>query len=299
VTTPNLGPNTFLAPLLTNASSFEPNIIGVALPPGVSIAANGAVTGGRPTSGVGPVSIYRSNATSRYDALQLQLRGRYTRMQYQVAYTFSKTTDDVSDAFDLAGAFALPQNSRTFAGERAASNFDARHRISYNFIYDLPEYKDRSASFRFLFGGWQVASSGFFHTGQPFTVNSIYDVNLDGNLTDRLNNTNGIQVTGDRQHPLRLTTANTFSLLAGIGQDGSIPRNSFRAGNVLELDLSFVKRFAITESKSLTFRMDIFNFPDRANYGIPVRFLEAPGFGSATDTVTPGRRIQFALKFSF
>jgi hypothetical protein len=221
------------------------------------------------------------------------------KMQYQVAYTFSRTTDDVSDVFDLAGASALPQNSRTFAGERAASNFDARHRISYNFIYDLPEYKDRSASFRFLFGGWQIASSGFFHTGQPFTVNSIYDVNLDGNLTDRLNNTNGIQVTGDRQHPLRLTTANTFSLLAGIGQDGGIPRNSFRAGNVLELDLSFVKRFAVTESKNLTFRMDIFNFPDRANYGIPVRLLEAPGFGSATDTVTPGRRIQFALKFSF
>jgi hypothetical protein len=221
------------------------------------------------------------------------------RMQYQVAYTLSRTTDDVSDMFDLAGASALPQNSRTFAGERAASNFDARHRISYNFIYELPEYKDRNAAFRFFFGGLQIASSGFFHTGQPFTVNSIYDVNLDGNLTDRLNSTSGIRVTGDRSHPLELTTSNTFSLLAPIGQDGSVPRNSFRSGNVMELDLSIVKKFAITESKNLTFRMDIFNFPDRANYGIPVRFLEAPGFGRATDTVTPGRRIQFALKYTF
>lgn len=300
VTTPNLGPNNFLAPLLTNASSLEPNIIGVALPPGVSITSGGLVTGGRPTSGVGPVNIYRTNASSRYDSLQLQARGRFMRrMQYQVAYTLSRTTDDVSDMFDLAGASALPQNSRTFAGERAASNFDARHRISYNFIYELPEYKDRNAAFRFFFGGLQIASSGFFHTGQPFTVNSIYDVNLDGNLTDRLNSTSGIRVTGDRSHPLELTTSNTFSLLAPIGQDGSVPRNSFRSGNVMELDLSIVKKFAITESKNLTFRMDIFNFPDRANYGIPVRFLEAPGFGRATDTVTPGRRIQFALKYTF
>jgi hypothetical protein len=30
-----------------------------------------------------------------------------------------------------------------------------------------------------------------------------------------------------------------------------------------------------------------------------VRFLEAPGFGQATDTITPGRRIQFALKYNF
>jgi len=45
--------------------------------------------------------------------------------------------------------------------------------------------------------------------------------------------------------------------------------------------------------------MDVFNFINRANFGIPVRLLEAPGFGQAVNTVTPGRRIQFALKYSF
>jgi hypothetical protein len=45
--------------------------------------------------------------------------------------------------------------------------------------------------------------------------------------------------------------------------------------------------------------MDVFNFINRANFGIPVRLLEAPGFGQAMDTITPGRRIQFALKYSF
>jgi len=59
-----------------------------------------------------------------------------------------------------------------------------------------------------------------------------------------------------------------------------------------------IKPFSIG-SNHLSFRTDIFNFINRANYGIPVRLLEAPGFGRAVNTVTPGRRIQFALKYEF
>jgi hypothetical protein len=300
-TTPNLGLNYLVAPLffIPNPINSQGTLSGFTLDPG-SLAAGGGLTAGRPIPNVGPISQFETTAKSRYDALQLQMRGRLKRrMQYQMAYTFSRTEDDVSDVFDLAGASALPQNSLTFAGERASSNFDARHRFSYNFIYELPNENTRSAAYRFFLGGLQIASSGFFHTGQPFTVNSIYDINLDGNLTDRLNSTAGITVTGNRSQPLRLTTANTFSLLAPIGSDGSIGRNSFRAGNVLSLDVSFIKPWKISERQSLTFRMDIFNFIDRANYGIPVRFLEAPGFGQAVDTVTPGRRVQFSLKWTF
>jgi hypothetical protein len=49
----------------------------------------------------------------------------------------------------------------------------------------------------------------------------------------------------------------------------------------------------------MIFRAEFFNFVNRANFGIPVRHLEAPAFGQSVDTVTPGRRIQFALKYSF
>ena len=125
-------------------------------------------------------------------------------------------------------------------------------------------------------------------------------MNLDGNLTDRLNSTNGIQLTGDRRQPIRLAPGvDPTSLLAPIGTDGQVPRNTFRAGNILELDLSVIKSFEITEQSRLQFRVDFFNFINRANFGVPVRLLEAPGFGQATETVTPGRRIQFALKYSF
>ncbi|CAN5614790.1 hypothetical protein BH18ACI1_BH18ACI1_13980 [soil metagenome] len=255
----------------------------------------------RPVANVGSINQFETTGKSRYDSLQIGLRGRLSQsFQYRASYVYGKVKDDVSDVFDLAGAFALPQNSLTFAGEYAPANFDVRHRFTYSFIYDLPELKNQNNTVRQLLGGWQIAGTGKFNTGQPFTVNSIYDVNLDGNLTDRLNTTRSITETGSRRQPLALAdNVDPTTLLADFCDDGAVPRNSFRAGSILDLDLSFIKRFKIREGQNLQVRTDIFNFINRANFGIPVRFLEAPGFGQATDTITPGRRIQFAVKYLF
>jgi hypothetical protein len=288
--TPNLGPNGVLVPLLFDVDPNDPRqpvFLGLALPP----------EGGRPVPGAGAISRFETTASSRYDSLQLQLRGRLRRqLQYQASYTYGRATDDVSDVFDLAGASALPQDPRNLAAERGPANFDVRHRLTYNFIYDLPRFDGRAA--RFLLGGVQIAGLGSYHTGQPFTVNSIFDVNLDGNLTDRLNTANGITATGDRRQPYRLTV-NPTTLLAPVGESGRVGRNTFRAGSVLDLNMAVSKRVRLGERQQLLLRVDVFNFINRANYGVPVRFLEAPGFGAATDTVTPMRRFQFALKYSF
>jgi len=300
LTTPNLGPNAYLFPTSINVVGNQPNVSGFATGPGQRIQPNGVIVGSRPTPTTGAVNTYASSANSRYDSMQIHLRGRFPKaVQYQIAYTLSRSIDDVSDVFDLAGASALPQNSLTFAGERAPANFDARHRLSYSFGYDLPAFANASRATRLLLGGFQLASLGRFQSGQPFTVNNVWDVNLDGNLTDRLNTTRGLEITGDGSRPLILVTPEPASLAAPIGQDGQIDRNSFRAGNILELDLALVKSFAFTTQQRLTVRAEIFNFIDRANFGIPIRFLGAAGFGRAVDTITPGRRIQFALKYSF
>lgn len=255
--TPNLGPNNIVVPLRSSVdeNSLVPYFAGVTRAPNF----------GRPTNGLGAVTLYETTARSRYDALQVQLRGRLTRFDFQFNYTLSKALDDVSDIFDLAGASALPQNSLK-PDERGPANFDARHRVAYQITYALPTLSGSPAVGRLFFGGWEILSTGQFQTGQPFTVNSLIDINLDGNLTDRL---------------------------------GSIGRNAFRAGNYLLLNLAVVKNFNLTEQQRVTLRAEFFNFINRANFGVPVRFLEAPGFGQATDTVTPGRRVQFALKYSF
>ncbi|MGI8641323.1 MAG: carboxypeptidase regulatory-like domain-containing protein [Pyrinomonadaceae bacterium] len=274
------------------------------------IAAQGTVSGGTPSfsprrfPNAGVINQFETTGRSQYHSLQVELHGRLTRsFQYRTNYVYGNVKDDVSDVFDLAGAFALPQNSVTFAGEYAPANFDVRHRFTYNFVYETPEFRNQNDFVRFLLGGWQIAGTGKFNTGQPFTVNSIFDRNQDGNLTDRLNNTQFITVTEDRRQPLNRTCdpnlGNCRAALAAFGADGSVPRNSFRAGSILDLDLSFIKRFALREGQTVQFRTDIFNFINRANFGVPVRFLEATGFGQATDTVTPGRRFQFAVKYIF
>ncbi|HSK74666.1 MAG TPA: TonB-dependent receptor, partial [Pyrinomonadaceae bacterium] len=255
-----------------------------------------------PNAGV--VNQFETTGRSQYHSLQVELRGRLTRnFQYRTNYVYGKVRDDVSDVFDLAGAFALPQNSVTFEGEYAPANFDVRHRFTYNFIYETPGFENRNGFVQFLLGGWQVAGTGRFNTGQPFTVNSIYDRNQDGNLTDRLDNLQFITVNDDRRQPLIRTCEPNLggcrAALAAFGEDGSIPRNSFRAGNVLELDLSLAKWFRVYEEQSFQFRVDVFNFINRANFGVPIRILEFPGFGQATETITPGRRVQIGLKYAF
>ncbi|HEY9284982.1 MAG TPA: hypothetical protein VIP46_16125, partial [Pyrinomonadaceae bacterium] len=305
-TTPNLGPNTFVvlagvgpAPALSGAGAvLEPAFFGFTLAPGSRPTAERFV-GGRPSPSAGAVFQFETTARSWYNSLQAQMRARLgRRFQGQLAYTYGKAIDDVSDVFDLAGASALPQDSFDLDSERGFANFDVRHRVSYHFIYDLPFFAGRPGLARFLLGGVQIAGTGSFHTGQPFTVNSIFDVNLDGNLTDRLNTTQGIVSTGDRRQPYRLTV-DPRQLVAPVGLNGAVGRNTFRASNFFSTDLSVVKNFRFAEAQAISLRVDIFNLTNRDNYGIPVRYLEAPGFGESTNTVTPSRRVQFSLKYNF
>ena len=296
-TTPNLGSSLTVAPTSITARNGTniPSVRGTVVIP--SRPLDRTDDNGNFES-LGAVNQFGTTASSRYDALQVQVRGRFINtLDLRASYTFSKVTDDVSDVFDLAGAYALPQNSFDLNAERGFANFDVRHRWTYDLVYSFPKVSSHGFS-HWLTRGMQVSTTGRFHSGQPFTVNSVVDVNLDGNLTDRLDSTQGIIRTGDRRQPLRLETDETGSLLAPFGQNGRIGRNTFRAGNVLELDASVIKRFPLGGG-DLAFRADLFNFIDRANYGVPVRLLEAPGFGKATTTVTPGRRIQFGVKYEF
>ncbi|HYP53153.1 MAG TPA: hypothetical protein VEQ42_06410, partial [Pyrinomonadaceae bacterium] len=293
ITTPFLGPNVFPVIGSVGATVAGPNSVAGPQISGIvsrPVRVNPAGPLGALASRVGSFNVIETTGRSRYDSFQASLRGRYaTRFQYQVAYTFSKAFDEVSDVFDVAGAAALPQNSLTLAGEYARSNFDVPHRLAYNFLWDIVP----GAS------GFQLAGTGQFQSGQPFTVNSIIDVNTDGNLTDRLNSLDGVNVTDENRQRLTLSTTDTRGLLAPLGRDGAVRRNSFRAGNFALVNLTVIKKFGFTETQNMALRFDVFNLLNRENFGVPVRFLEAPGFGGATETVTPGRRLQIGLKYTF
>ncbi len=243
-------------------------------------------------------TVFESSGSSTYNSLQLEGRCRYNRhYQFGVALTYSHVIDDVSDFFDTAGAFPLPQNSRR-RSERASANFDSRLRGVVSFLWDLPP----SGTSRWL-GGWQLAGIFVSQTGQPFTVNSALDVNRDGNLTDRLHLTDklilGPLQADPRTRLLLAPGANTLELIAPDGMDGAVGRNAFRAPGLATLDLALTKTFELTARHRIRFRTEAFNFFNRSHFGIPVRILEAPGFGQSVNTAVPARMLQFAVKYLF
>ncbi|HJQ71134.1 MAG TPA: carboxypeptidase-like regulatory domain-containing protein [Blastocatellia bacterium] len=274
--TPNLGPNGIprvrdIVPVTLDRFLF-PGFVGENLAPGFL-----NTTGGRPFPLLGSFTSIESDANSIYHGLQLQLIKRLSGgVQLTGAYTWSHAIDEVSDLFDTAGASALPQNSFDRAAERGDASFDVRHRFVYSALWDLPFWRDNS-----LLGGWQVASIGTFMTGQPYSVLFCCDVNLDGNLTDRVSDPN----------------------LTDIGASG---RNNFRAPGVATVDLTVNKVFRFTEYQNLEFRSEFFNLFNRTHFGVPVRQLFFGGVGLSpltsqtfVDTRVPARTIQFALKYNF
>ncbi len=287
-TTPNLGPSLNIVPTRLDVLPLQfqlPEFRGrVSTPP-------------RALNGLGAIQLFQTSARSRYDSLQIQFRQRLTdTLRFQSSYWISNSSDDVSDVFELAGASALPQNSLTFNGELGPASFDIRHSFTFEFDYEIPSTRGFAGQ---LLRNTQLSGTGRLYSGQPFTVNSVIDINQDGNLTDRLNSLAGLVETGTGEQPLLLTTNNTLSLLAPFGQDGQINRNSFRAGGLVDIDLSVLRTFSLSPSTKVLVRCELLNVFNRTNFGIPVRYLEAAGFGKATSTVTPGRRLLISAKFQF
>jgi hypothetical protein len=306
LTTPNLGPNVTSPFLVADqfGTGFPP---GFTSPPLVladcSLQANRrcSILGDRPNPNLGAIQVFENSAASNYHALQLEARRRYSRnYTFTLAYTYSHAIDDVSDVFPISGAPVIAQDSFNLRGERASANFDARHRFAASLIWDLPFFSDSQTTAARVFGGWQVASIFQAQTGQPFTINLPIDANLDGNLTDRPSTSEGL-IFFDGHGPRRVAVAQgrTLTDFFVLGQAGAVGRNTVRADNFINLDVAINKSFRLTESQNIQFRAEFFNALNRANFGIPIRTLDSPGFGRSIETANPARIIQFALKYSF
>lgn len=72
----------------------------------------------------------------------------------------------------------------------------------------------------------------------------------------------------------------TFATPADSRQ-GMLGRNSRRAFNSVQTDLSLSREFAIYEQLKLTFRIDGFKILNHANVGLPLNSLTATGFWPA------------------
>lgn len=283
VATPNLGPNSLAYVSSILATQPFPNVPDLRFPEFFGInfspSRSSQIPGFRPFPLLGSFTSIESDANSNYHSLQVQLNKRFSKgVQFTTAYTWAHSIDEVSDLFDLGGAPALPQDSYNRAAERGDSNFDIRHRFAYSLIWELPGFSRKD-----VLGGWQLASTGSYQTAQPYSVLFCCDINRDGNASDRISFLN-----------------------ASGANPGSAPRNTFRGDDLSVINLAVNKIIAIGENNKLEIRTEFFNLFNRSNFGIPINRLFFGNVGiepltqkNYTDTRTPARTIQFALKYSF
>ncbi|CAN5773263.1 hypothetical protein BH18ACI4_BH18ACI4_00370 [soil metagenome] len=259
---------------------------------------------------LGPTRVIYFNADSYYNGLQVNLERRFAHgLQFQMAYTFSKSIDTASDAVGnyAFSAHDLPQDPENLRGERGLSVFDRRHVFNLSTLYQLPYKTDPDASGArrvadFLLGGWQLNNIISYQSGSPFNP-----------IISQSNSNNGNQDNNERPdwvagfNPDNAVTGNVNQYFnpaafrrAPAGQFGDVGRNVLIGPNVFTVDLSFMKENKITERMNLQFRAEAFNLFNRANFALPTVFdSESPSAGRITRTVTPSRQLQFGVKLIF
>jgi hypothetical protein len=148
----------------------------------------------RPYFGIQRILGLQNVADSAYNAFQTTLRRTRGPLTVGVSYTYSHSIDDSSDRSDASFV-----NSADIHSSRASSNFDQRHLLNVNYIYDLPklsgaidrwlgfhsssgssddegaspgdhEVQSDSTFLRALLDGWQISGITVFQSGTPFSI---------------------------------------------------------------------------------------------------------------------------------
>lgn len=118
-----------------------------------------------------------SAGISRYDALTLQLRQRFSKgLQFSLNYTLSKSTDDAPDV-DLEGRFLSDPSNRNF--DRGYSSADQRHTFVMSLIYRT-NFNFSNNWQRILFNNNQFGIITNANSGERFNIICGCDLNRDG-----------------------------------------------------------------------------------------------------------------------
>jgi hypothetical protein len=263
----------------------------------------------------GPVFLNTSQGTSTYNALQLNVTRRFSNgFQIQGAYTWSHAIDWASDPIDpTANNRQLPRGRDPKASELGNSDFDVRHRLVVNYLYELPWGRGRRWLNAGILGrvleGWQVSGVTAFSDGTPYDIFCTVDSDHSsrGNRCDLLSSPSS-PLTPLPPDVQRTQTGPRVEFFAepGFGRNGTLRRNVFTQPGIANWDILIAKNTQITERFKLEFRTEIFNAFNRAQFGTPGELFSDPGtFGQSTsqvgrvDGTSGARQFQFALKLHY
>jgi Carboxypeptidase regulatory-like domain len=269
---------------------------------------------------------WSSIGSSNYNAGQFTLRSRQTHgLQFDLNYVYSKSIDQGSDAERVPtfGGLSAVINTWDPSQMRAPSDFDLRHQINSNWVYDLPFGRgkqfghDWNRVANLFLGGWELAGIYRWTSGFPFSIGagSTYNTNfqVSGNTVQLTPVEQKLTYVGDQPYAFNIgaaanTTAATAAYWSGAlrlpypGESGE--RNNFRGQGFFGIDTGFNKTFSITEKQSLRFSAYAYNLTnsvrfDAATITLNSAYTNANSIGLYSGTLTKPRVMEFALRYSF
>src|SRR5439155_22045932 len=176
---------------------------------------------------------------------------------------------------------------------------DFRQRFVLSMVYDLPFGQHMTGVARQVVGGWRVNAIVGLQTGGQFTIYAA-DLSDTGQIfSTRPNVTCNPSLPAGGRNRDRWFDTSCFAT-APFRTYGDAPSNWMAGPPLHSIDLSLGKVFRLTDSKSLEFRAEAFNFPNLTNLGQPDNYFYegSPTFGTIS-AAKDGRQIQFGLKFIF
>jgi len=234
------------------------------------------------------VVAFLSNGNSTYHGGSAQLSKRFSRgLQMTAAYTLSHLIDDTTaEVFSTVLSPRRVEDFQNIRRERADSALDHRHRFVTSWIYELPWFAKTTGFTRTVLGGFNIAGTYTYETGERVTVRSGNDANLNGdNAGDRaILNPSGTEGVGSSVTPLCRVTGsctavgagpvvayvannpNARYLQTGNGAESNLGRNTFLLPPINNFDISIFKNFRIGESKFFQIRADFFNAFNHPQY---------------------------------
>lgn len=267
------------------------------------------------------IKYFSDDASTHFDSLQVRGEKRFANgVQFQGNFTWGS-------AFDYENSYFFWNHDLMYGRQ---SNF-RRFVFNFNGFYELPFGRGRTfgknmnRGMDLVLGGWQIAGTGVWESGYPFTpgyTNCGSDedtgpcrANLVGDA--KVSDPNQKQwyktaPAGTNDPGCVVTTAGTPLLNANgctrgpwsrpaAGTFGNVARNSFFGPHFFNTDASLSKRFAITERWNAQFRAEMFNAFNHVNLGQPNATVDSPTAGQifALANLAQMRKWQLGLRVQF
>ncbi len=232
---------------------------------------------------------------SKYNSMQVALRGHQRILTYDLNYTWSHEFDDTVSIF---GAFVNPTNPQN---DFSTGDIDVRNNFTADAFFRAPDIRSLP---RVIGHGWEAGSIASVRDGLP--VNITTNVPDDYGTPQRPNFVPGATASSIRgknySAPNHQFDSSVF-VTPPSSSFGDVPRNAGIGPRFAQVDLSLIKHTPIGEKWNMEFRTDLFNIANHPNFANPDGNTTDPNFGRSSQTVgsTIGtgtsRQIQFSVKF--